>query len=326
MPHAVLSLPASLIEELTARGYHPEQVAALAGDVSARRYLRARTPRGSVVIALYPPQLRDACHRFAVTAGWLQQVGVRGPGILCAGCEQGWMVVEDLGPATLFDRYRGRTEPWAELEGFMDSALRSAERIAQLDPGAVLTFNPPLGPDLLRQELRRTWETFLAPAGLVEDAGLHRALDGALDELCARAGAGPLVPCHRDFMVRNLLPLEAPGQLRQVAVLDHQDLRLGPRFYDLASLLNDSLIPPPEVAERLLERRIATEEAWLEYHRVAAQRTLKALGTYASAGSGVHRALIPRTWRSALAHLQRVPEATGVAEELARRSPGVLLE
>ena len=35
-------------------------------------------------------------------------------------------------------------------------------------------------------------------------------------------------------------------------MLDHQDLRLGPPFYDLASLLNDTLFPPPDAEEALL--------------------------------------------------------------------------
>ena len=57
------------------------------------------------------------------------------------------------------------------------------------------------------------------------------------------------MPCHRDFMVRNLMPLRGR---RGLVVLDHQDLRLGPPLYDLASLLNDTLFPPPEAEEALL--------------------------------------------------------------------------
>ena len=59
-------------------------------------------------------------------------------------------------------------------------------------------------------------------------------------------------------------------------MLDHQDLRLGPPRYDLASLLNDSLFPPPELEARLVRAALgeeATAEDFLDYHRAAAQRT-----------------------------------------------------
>nr|HPK65586.1 phosphotransferase [Thermoanaerobaculia bacterium] len=58
--------------------------------------------------------------------------------------------------------------------------------------------------------------------------------------------------CHRDYMVRNLLPV-GDGEVAAVGVIDHQDLRLGPPWYDLASLCNDSLFPPPELVEVWLD-------------------------------------------------------------------------
>jgi hypothetical protein len=196
----------------------------------------------------------------------------------------------------------------------------------------VADLSPPLDAPLLRRELALTREHFLAPAGLLDDASLARRLDAALDALVAAVAAPPAVPCHRDFMVRNLVPLQGEAEeTAGLAVLDHQDLRLGPPLYDLASLLNDTLFPPPEVVEELLaEHRAArdpgggeTERAYaLDYRRTAAQRSLKAVGSYAmaaAAGKRHHLHRIPATFERALGHLAAVPETAAAAAQLVAR-------
>ncbi len=106
-----------------------------------------------------------------------------------------------------------------------------------------------------------------------------------------------------------------------LAVLDHQDLRLGPPLYDLASLLNDTLFPPPEIEEELLARVLRSEGDRVRYHRAAAQRTLKAVGTYTSfalRGADRHLPLVAPTLGHCLRHLARVPESAAIVDELGR--------
>jgi aminoglycoside/choline kinase family phosphotransferase len=106
-----------------------------------------------------------------------------------------------------------------------------------------------------------------------------------------------------------------------VGVLDHQDLRLGPPAYDLASLLNDTLFPPPAVEAELLRRAAPSAAARERYHRAAAQRTLKAVGTYAAfarRGMERHLPLISPTLGRGLAHLARTPEGAPLAPDLER--------
>ena len=177
-------------------------------------------------------------------------------------------------------------------------------------------LSPPLDASLLRRELTQTWDELLAPRGLTGEPPLAAALARALDALCAELAAPAPVPCHRDLMARNLVPL--PGGA--VGVLDHQDLRLGPPRYDLASLLNDSLFPPPEVEEAILAGVLRGDEDRLRYRRAAAQRTLKAAGTFAAfarRGSDRHLGLIPPTLARACGHLSALPETAELAPELA---------
>jgi len=294
-------------------GLPPLKIIPLPGDVSPRRYARVHLADGATaILATYPADLRATCQRFLRATDLLAAAGVPVPRVLAADCDAGLMLLEDLGPQTLAD-WKGR--PWSKLGLYFERAACLGRRIAGLPSAAVADLNPPLDAELLRRELTQTWDLFLVPRGLTGDATLTAALRAALDTLCARLGSVPLVPCHRDFMSRNLIPVDEQGG---VAVLDHQDLRLGPAAYDLASLLNDTLFPPPEIEERLLAAAPFTRG---DYHRAAAQRTLKAVGTYTSfalRGADRHLPLIAPTLARCLHHLARIPEGEALAGELER--------
>jgi len=140
---------------------------------------------------------------------------------------------------------------------YFADALAQARQIAALPPERVAELSPPLGRELLEKELRQTWDLFLVPRGLPVErreaggGGARKPPRRALRPARRRPGR----PCHRDFMARNLMPLHdssEPGDRPRVCVLDHQDLRLGPPAYDLASLLNDTLFPTPEVEAAFL--------------------------------------------------------------------------
>jgi aminoglycoside/choline kinase family phosphotransferase len=307
---------------LQASGHPAETETPLGGDVSPRRYARLTLAGGTTaILATYPPEIHAACPRFLVTTDLLAAAGVRVPRVLAADCGLGAMLLEDLGDLTFADWAIETGQPWSVLLPYFEEALVAARRIAALPAERVAGLSPPLDRGLLKKELRQTWEIFLAPRGLLGDSGEEAALAALLAEICARLAADPAVPCHRDFMARNLMPLPGlPGERPALGVLDHQDLRLGPPAYDLASLLNDTLFPPPEVEEALLAQAAPSAEERLRYHRAAAQRTLKAVGTYsafARRGATRHLPLIPHTLGRCLDHLPRLPEAAALAPRLA---------
>lgn len=316
-PIGAMTGPAELAAWLAASTAERE-VQPLPGDVSPRRYYRVTLGDGvGAILATYPPEVRAACPRFLHTTGILEAAGVRVPRVLASDCEAGWMLVEDLGPETLGDWGRGR--PWSELAGSFDRAVEIAARIARLSPDGLAELNPRLGRELLSRELAQTWDLFLERRGLVSDPALTGELRAALDALCEALEAEAPVPCHRDFMVRNLMPVTG-GADSDLAVLDHQDLRLGPPLYDLASLLNDTLFPPPEAEEALLAAVLADGADRLRYDRAAAQRTLKAVGTYAKfalQGADRHVPLIAPTLARFVKHFSRTPEGAALSARLA---------
>ena len=229
---------------------------------------------------------------------------MRVPHVLARDAERGWMLLEDLGPQTLYD---AEGESWEALGGSYRAAVAAAARIQRIDAAVCSTLNPSLDAALLERELEQTWSLFLDPWAATGDPGMDRALREALRGICRRLEASGLRPCHRDFMARNLIPCGAG-----VAVLDHQDLRLGPIFYDAASLFNDSLFPPPEFELRWLEAGFegacAAATPTADYNMAVVQRTLKAVGTYAAfaaRGATRHVRLIEPTLRRAGARVRR---------------------
>lgn len=298
------ALPGALADWLRRQGCRDGTLAALAGDVSLRRYFRVARGEGTAILAFYPAEIAETMRRFDVATRLLEAAGVPVPRILAQDERLGVMLVEDFGGRTLYDL----ALDWPRVAPYFAAAAEIVERLRGIDPVPVAALNPPLGASLLERELEKTREFFLEPRGLLAAAGDSAAWSQFAAELCARLAGGEPVPCHRDFMARNLVPLEGGG----VAVLDHQDLRLGPPAYDLASLLNDSLFPPPEIEEPLLERAgFAAGAARLDYHRAAVQRGLKAVGTFAAfaqRGSTRHLPLVAPTGARALRNLAALPE------------------
>jgi aminoglycoside/choline kinase family phosphotransferase len=227
------------------------------------------------------------------------------------------MLLEDLGEDTLYALHKS---PWSELLPHLESAIDGLVKISELPVKEVEPLNPLLDGEALRLELNLSWDLLLQREDITGPVPLRRQLRQALDAVCEKLDSAPLVPCHRDFMARNLIVLSDTSDL---GVLDHQDLRLGPRFYDLASLLNDSLFPPEELEKRLRGALASSAEEIELYRRCAVQRTLKAAGTFeafARRGSSRHVPLIVPTLARAKEHLRQLPEGRHLPDELFERS------
>lgn len=289
-------------------GFEAVSSESLTGDVSARRYVRLDGSVGSAILALYPPELSSTCRRFVRSSRLLGAAGIRVPELLATDCAHGRMLLEDVGRRTLYEE-RGRG--WAELEPYLERAVEIAARIATLSPDSVEALNPALDEAALRRELENTWVVALGEPDLGR-AGFPPALATALAEMLSRLAESPRAVAHRDLMARNLVPMKGTGQAAaiQLAVLDHQDLRLAPAAYDLASLLNDSLYPPRRLEERLVSKLVSSGRI-LDYHRAAAQRCLKIVGTFVAfeqAGDARHRPLVAPSLERARRHLATLPE------------------
>lgn len=223
------------------------------------------------------------------------------------------MLLEDLGSETLYDR---RDRGWEYLAPRLEIAAAIIPRLEAIPADEVADLNPPLDLSLMSAELLNTWTVALGVAGLAK-SGLPSTLEVGLESMLEELDSAAPTPCHRDFMARNLIPLERgptngpAGQAPELSLIDFQDLRLGPGTYDLASLLNDSLYAPEELEESILSSSLSSPAQRLDYHRCAAQRTLKIIGTFvgfSQRGSGRHLRLVAPTLERTRRHLRALPE------------------
>jgi aminoglycoside/choline kinase family phosphotransferase len=111
-------------------------------------------------------------------------------------------------------------------------------------------------------------------------------------------------------------------------MIDFQDARLGPRTYDLASLLEDAYVDVSENLVRAMKARFVAALPWQpavdsferDYALVAAQRTLKAVGTFAGQAmlrdNRSYLGFIPRAMGCARRALGQLPEFSGLLQLL----------
>lgn len=268
--------------ETLARRTHlaPLRVEALAGDVGRRRYFRLVLPDARSAIGVVYPEEEDPSRRRWVAAHARLSGVVRVPAVW-ADDGRGNQIVEDLGAEDLAARCLAAP---AERAAWLARAADAGAAIASLpDPG----INPPFDASLFRRELELARE---AVFDLLEERplsdGERRAHDAWADALVAEILEHPRALCHRDFHGNNLFPV---GEA--VAIIDFQDLRLGPDVYDLASLLweRTTLDWMDEAqAERVVSRFAAArsldpEALGVRLRRVLLQRAWKACGTFARA-------------------------------------------
>lgn len=298
---------------LGAAGWAQAQVTPLAGDASARRYLRLSDgPRRAVLMDDPPP---GSLARYVLMTGWLRARGFHAPEILAQDSDAGLLLLEDLGdglmarvladdPAAAPALYARVTDLLVDLAGH-----RPPAELAALD-----------GPELAAQVgLLNDW---YAPAVGAPGAaaGVGPAIAALWAALCADT---PPVTSLRDFHAENLIVLPGGG----LGLLDFQDAVAAHPAYDLASALQDARRDvAPEIEAACLARFAAATGAEPErfaaaYALMGAQRGLRIMGIFTRLclrdGKPRYLAFLPRVWAGVardLAHPALAPLAQALAD------------
>ncbi|RMG45440.1 MAG: hypothetical protein D6723_18440 [Acidobacteria bacterium] len=313
------------------------RVRKLVGDASTRQYFRVTLPDGRrVVLAHYPDPIDPATHPTCEVTRLLERAGLPVPRIIDIEQKRGFMLVEDLGDRRLQD-WVPRASP-EERRRVYGQAIDLILRIQAATPlarrlgcrAARLAFDE----EKLLWELSFFYENFFER--LLARPLDERTRSKLFDEFTALArelAARPRVLCHRDYHSRNLMLHEG-----RLYIIDHQDARMGPTSYDVASLLGDPYVDLDEdfrreMLDSFIARRRAlepesTDPAWRsqfehEYQLMLIQRLLKAVGTYAHqsavVGNPVYDQYIPRALQTALAAVRaahRFPVIRSTLEKL----------
>ncbi len=214
-------------------------------DAGFRSYWRTTNHVGAARIVMDSPPDQEDVRPWLAMHDLLAGAGVRVPGVLARDVDAGFLLLEDLGKDTCL-----QVVDAGNADAIFDAALAQLLTLQAIPPPASL---PSYDADMLMRELRLFDEWFLGRhLGLSLDPGQNTVLEQAYQRLVDAALAQPQVLVHRDFMPRNLMPVEGG-----VAVLDFQDAVSGPIAYDPVCLFKDAFLSWPE----------ARVDTWLDqYH------------------------------------------------------------
>jgi aminoglycoside/choline kinase family phosphotransferase len=291
-------------------------------DAGFRSYWRTQGAGASRIVMDSPPDREDV-------RPWLrihdlfERHGVRVPHIEQRDVDNGFLLLEDLGGPTL-----AMVLDEANADAHFDAAIDQLLAMQRIPaPEGIGEF----GEALLLRDAGLFEEWFLGHhLGITLDCGESDQLELAQRRLMDNAHAQARVLVHRDFMPRNLMPVDGGP-----AVLDFQDTVLGPVAYDAVSLFKDAFLSWP----------LARVDGWLaHYHQRAqaagipvpslqrflrdadwlgVQRHLKILGIFARLhyrdGKSKYLADVPRFIAYLDEVLPRHPQLASLAELLETR-------
>ena len=212
------------------------RVVPLTGDASTRQYFRVMRPGNpSVVLAVYDSAFTFDELPFVNVSRLLTNVPLPVPAIAGHADDLGILILEDLGDVTL-QAHIGVTRP-SEHHALYNQAVELIARLQhrgdELRSDEFLPFGIAFDREKFLWELNFFVRHFLeASRGLDIAPAARVALDQEWLQIADELAGEPRVLCHRDYHSRNLM-LHA-GHL---VIIDHQDARMGPDTYDLASLL-----------------------------------------------------------------------------------------
>ena len=249
----------------------------LPGDASSRKYYRVNTQtegEGSYIVMRMEPfsELREQLPFLAVQRH-LVAAGVDVPKVFDADPERGFILLEDLGDVTMLRRLQAVSHEDPEryaYERVIDSLVDLQVKASpQQLPSEIEAYRLRFDREKLMWEVGFTFEHFydLYLKRSIPDSHRKTMFEG-FGEICELLANEPTVLTHRDFHSRNVMILGdgshhkgiSPGE--RVVMIDFQDARMGPKQYDLASLLKDSYYQLEDAqVSRLIDYYIARYEA-----------------------------------------------------------------
>lgn len=298
---------------LRGAGWADAPAVVLAGDASARRYIRLLGQGRTAIVMDAPPDLCGSIAPFLRVSSYLARLGVSAPRVDASDEAKGLVLLEDLGDDSFLTVLSGDR---ALEKTLYQTAL---ETVVAFQAGLPPAELPAWDAVHMTEILRPAFET-LPDA---EKRFFHwRA---ALAESLAELDASPRVFCHRDFHAGNLFWLPNRQGFARVGVIDHQDAFLGHPAYDLVSLITD--------ARRDLSRGLPAEllRYWLDLTGGSAarlhadlpllviQRNLRVHGVLARlarTGKPEYAALLPRVREHLAPALAAVPALAPLAGEI----------
>ena len=223
---------------LTEHGWGEADRAPLAGDASARRYVRLACGDKRAILMDSPNPAEDVVPFIAI-AGILRGLGLSAPEIRAAQPEDGLLLLEDFGDGT-FTRLIAQGADTTRLYLLAVDALAVIHRDFRPEQATTIDL-PRYDADLFIDQVMLLADVYV-PAALGRDvtAAERSELERAWRSVVPEAVEIGTSLMHRDYHVDNLMRLPDRQGVAACGLLDFQNAGLGPISYDLVSLVEDA--------------------------------------------------------------------------------------
>lgn len=250
----------------------------LGGDAGFRRYFRFASP--SIILAVDAPPATEDTVQFLRVAQLLKNSGINTPNIIAHNTELGFLLVEDLGDALMYQKINSHNAD--DLYQQANDIIIRMQNIQQKSD-----WLPAYDVDFLLREMNLFSEWFVEKLlGYKLTDSETQLLINSFTKITTSAANQPQVFVHRDFHSRNLLIAE-----NHLATIDFQGALWGPMTYDLVSLLRDCYLrwPQEKVQQWALDfyqkkpsaTGFSREEFLKWFDWMGLQRHIKVLGIFA---------------------------------------------
>lgn len=315
---------------LTQAGWADAARQPLAGDASARRYLRLTYGARGAVLMDANPQTGERVDRFMEVGHWLRDQGYSAPALLAADPENGLLLLEDLGDHLIArlvaaDPARERPLYLAVTDFLCDLHRRPPPDFLAVADGAALA------------DLSARVEDWYLPAADATPTDASASIARAIAGLYGDLSDGQRTMSLRDFHAENLIWLPGRAGVARIGLLDFQDAFVTHPAYDLVSLCQDAR------RDVSVETEAACVAAYLQdmgfdagrfgaiYALLGAQRALRIMAVFARlclrSGKAHYLDYMPRVWgylNRNLAHPALATLARAVADGLPPPTPETL--
>jgi len=250
---------------------------ALHGDASARRYYRLQSD-DSTGMVMDASDLKESVPVFIGVAWRLMDAKVRIPVIKAYELNKGFIFLEDIGSAHLYDKYTQ-----ADASKYYEKAIETLVMMQETPSQGLESYDEMF----LLEEMNLMPQWYLKAyhnktLECVEARLLLESFSLIAKEVLSQPQG---IFVHRDYHAKNLM-IDAQDE---IAVIDFQDAKEGALLYDLVSLLRDVYVKlDAKEVERLvllfkklkgIEVDEATFMRWFDF--TGLQRHIKILGIFA---------------------------------------------
>jgi hypothetical protein len=303
----------------------------LADDASFRRYVRLMDARlGRRAVLMDAPPEKENVGPFVMLARHLKSLGFSAPAVMADDPAHGLLLLEDLGD----DTYTKMLAAGVDEETLYALAVDVLIGLHRRPAAEVIPRDlPPYDYPHLLAEAMLLFDWYL-PAVLGRRGTVAAQQDYVtawLGQVLPKLSALQPTLVLRDYHVDNLMWLPDRMGVARCGLLDFQDAVVGPRAYDLMSLLEDARRDiDPMLVDAMMARYLA---AFPDLDRAAfaadlailgAQRHAKVIGIFTRLcvrdGKPDYLVHIPRVWRLLLRSV-RHPVLAPLAEWLDRYLP-----